>query len=268
MYQKFFQLIGLLTLVNGNGVYAQSISDFNYLKEEYNERTFIDINPTYTMVRNNAAPYPEHHKLNGWSGSLTIRKVDFGRGKWQYRFEHRLLFDLILILQNMIDSDGKKYYRSESSGYTTGPIGWWSFGPNVIANNRMSMGIGANFNDYFLGASYHIDSLSQDLTTLEPQGYWFSGGPALFTDVRLNNTFLIHLHASYSFGFWRAVSLSYSDTEINDAYRKPDFGGVNVQLQSRWGVFLGFSHNWLINRTPNPNSTTRSDIHIGFKLPL
>ncbi len=263
---KFTAFILILTVISG--LNAQSIRDFNYLKEEYNERTFIDINPTYTMVRNQAAPFPEHHKINGWSGSLTIRKADFSRGAWQYRYEHRLLFDLILILQNMVDGDGQKYYRSETSALTTGLIGWWSFAPNVIANDRLTVGVGANFNDYFLGASYRLDSLSQDLTTLEPQGYWFAGGPAFFSDLRLNSTFLLHMHASYSMGFWRAVSLSYADTEINDAFKKPHFGGINVQLQSRWGVFLGFSHNWLVNRSPNPNATTRSDIHIGFKLPL
>lgn len=247
---------------------GQTLTDFTYFDKDYNDDTYLSTSWSYTFSSNPAAPNPAAHSVQGGTAKLDIRSVHFERGHSRSLYQHKLLFDMILILDNMINKDGSKYYREEGSGLTTGIIGWYSFGWNIISKDRLCVALGGNLNDYFITNSYRLDSSSTNLTSIEPQGYWFSGGPSAFADVYLNKYAIIHAMTSYSMGYWRAASLTYGGTQVDDSYPKPHFGGLSIELQTHWGAFVGLDHNWLINRGSNSNKTKRTDFLVGFKFPL
>lgn len=246
---------------------SQDLSRFYYFDKPYEDDTYLDISLTFSFLRNPVAPYPSEHHLNGKSGDLSMRSIHYGLGESRFLYKHKLLFDLFLIVENQVNGDGSAYYRQVESSVTNGIIGWFSFGWNFISTDRLCMALGGNLNDYFLGNTYRIDTFGH-VKSYEPQGYWFAAGPSLFADYALTDFLVLHSHFSYSIGYWRAVSLDYADTEINDAYPKPHVAGLNIQLQTRWGIYTGLDYTRLINRGYNPNKTTRVDILLGFKFPL
>lgn len=249
-------------------VTGQTLSEFKYFSKTYDDDIYIGLAPTYSFSWNSEAPDSEAHSVRGITGKLDIRKVNFKKGEKRYYYQHKLVFDMLLIIDNQINGDGSAYHRQEGSGFTTGWIGWFSMGWNIVGSDKFCLALGGNINDYFLTNSYRLDTDINNLTSLEPQGYWFAGGPSAFADYVLGKYFLFHSHFSYSLGFWRVVSLDYKGTQIDNSYPKPHFGGMNIELQSKFGLFGGVDYNWLINRGENPNNTKRIDIVFGFRLPL
>lgn len=247
---------------------SQSLNEFRYFNREYADDLYLGIFPTFTFVSNGEAPNSTAHRIAGFTGKLDLRKVNFEMGERRFLYQHKLLFDMLLIIENQVTDDGSAYYRSEESGLTTGFIGWTSWAWNMFGNERYCVAPGVNINDYFLTNSYKLKAGSDNLTTIEPQGYWFAAGPSVFFDYALHNNFLLQTHASYSFGVWRAVNLEYDDTQIDDSYPNPHFGGLNFELHTRWGFFTGLDYNFLINRGDNPNNTNRLDVLIGFRFPV
>lgn len=248
-------------------LFGQSFRDFTYFNKEYADDTYLGIAPAFVLVSNRDAPNPEQHSLSGFSGTLELRKVNFDVGASRFLYRNKLVFDVLLIANNMINDDGSAYYRSESSGLTTGIIGWYSKTWNLYVNDRFCFALGGNLNDYFLTSSYRLDE-TDNLTTIEPNGYYFAAGPSMLFDYLINDNFILHTHASYSMSYWRAVNNTYGDVVEDDSYPKPHFAGVNIQLQSKWGVYAECDCNFLINRGNNPNKTKRLEFVLGFKLPL
>lgn len=249
-------------------VFGQNLKDFSYFYRTFHEETYLSIFPTFTMVRNNDAPHPSAHALNGFTGKIEMRKINFDSGEKQYIYQHKLLFDMFLIVDDQINGDGSDYYRSETSGLTNGMIGWYSFGWNIISGDRFVLNAGINLNDYFLSNSYQVDSILNSLVSFEPQGYWFAAGPSFILSYSLNQYFIIQSHVTYSVGYWRAVSLSYAGVQEDDGYPHPHFGGLSLEIQSKYGLYAGIDHNWLINRGDIPNNTRRTDLFIGFRFPI
>ncbi len=248
-------------------LFCQSINDFKYFNKEYANDNYIGIAPTIVSISNNEAPNPEQHKISGLSGTLEIRKVNFDINDSRFLYRNKLVFDLFLIVDNMINDDGNAYYRSEGSGLTTGIIGWYSKTWNIYSNQRLCLSVGGNLNDYFLTSSYRLED-TNSLSTNEPNGYYFSAGPSILFDFLVNKNFIVHAHANYSMSYWRAANNTYGDVIEDDSYPKPHFAGLNLQLQSKWGVYTEVDYNFLINRGNNPNNTKRIELIIGFKLPI
>lgn len=245
---------------------AQKLDDFVFVDKQYGNDAYVDLVASYSISRNPKAPNPDGHHVQGFTGKLSLRSVHFDVGEQKTLYQHKLLFDLILIIDSHLAGNDKALARQEGSGLTTGIIGWYSTGWNVFKTDRLSGAIGVNLNDYFLTNSYRLDFPKDDLTSIEPQGYWFAAGPSVFLDVGLNKYFLLHTHAFYSMSYWRAASLSYA--ERNDHYPKPHFGNFSFEVQSKWALFAGMDYSWLINRGNNPNNTKRLDFLLGFRLPL
>lgn len=270
MKRIFISNVSLLIVLifSTSGVNSQSLDEFQYFNRKYADDLYLGIFPTFTFVSNREAPNPSAHRISGFTGKLDLRNVTFEMGERRFLYQHKLLFDMLLIIENQVNGDGSAYYRSEESGLTTGIIGWTSWGWNMFGNGRYCVASGVNINDYFLSNSYKLEANTDNLTTIEPQGYWFAAGPSVFFDYMLNKNFLLQTHASYSFGVWRAVNLEYDDTRVDDSYPNPHFGGLNFELHTRWGFFTGIDYNFLINRGNNPNNTKRFDILIGFRFPV
>lgn len=242
------------------------LSKFQYLQQDYNESVYLLGAGSHFMLSNEAAPRPEIHRRQGFTASLAVHKVDFDHDGGPFLYQNKLVFDLFLILNNQINGDGSEFWRKEASSLSTGVLGWFSKGWNVFSEDRFNIAVGGNLNDYFLVSSIRPDTSNSLLYSLEPQGYYFAGGPSLFADVALGKSFILHAHADYSMSYWRPATPSYLTAD--ESYLKPHFGSAQLSLQSRWGLFAGIDYNWVINRGNLPNDTKRVEVLFGMRFPL
>lgn len=261
---KLYQLILGILILGNISLQAQSISDFTYLNGDYEDELLIGLAFSNTFGSNNDAPNAEAHKLKGYSWEVNMRKVRLGTGEVSWRWQHKLLGDMTILVRDIF-KDNSNYYRKENSGLTSGYLGWWNWTWNLHKPQKHLISAGFNLHDYFLTSSYHVDSLPEndDLISLEPQGYYFSAGPSLAAQYQVSDWLLMETVASYSLSYWRAVSLTYA-LEDND-YPKPHWGQLNLGLISKWGFYADMNYNWVINRGDLPNNTKRFDILLGFR---
>ncbi len=249
---------------NGSG---QSLSEFTYLNELYGDRElYIGINPTFSFVSNKKAPYPENHSLAGFSGDVSLRKVNFSRGKLSWNWQHKMFADIFLLLgKALTETNANILYRAEETGITCGVIGWLDFtwGCNK-PDGRFQWALGINHHDYFYASTYVVDSLSGSWASFDPQGYFFAAGPTIRLNYLLNDAFMLELSSSYSFSYWKALDLTYA-TNPDPNYPLPHFGQVDLELQSKWGLFTGMNYNRIINRGAIPSAGKRLDLIFGFR---
>lgn len=246
--------------------WSQNLQSFTYLGDQMGGELYLGFSAEYCMLANPEAPHPDLHNIRGFSGKVDMKRIGFEKGDQQYSMEYKLLGDVALILHNQINGDGSQYYRQIGSSISNGLLGWHSWGWNVVATDRFTLATGFNLNDYFYGKTYVSDTTSNGVVSPEPQGYYFAAGPTLFSNVYLNDFLMINAKASYSFSYWRAVSLSYAVVDNN--YPKPHFGSMNIELITKWGLFAGFDYNWVINRGNLPDKTSRKDFLLGFRFVL
>lgn len=247
---------------------GQSLQDFTWLGDDYYGEIYLGVGFKHTRTANPGAPREEKHRQSGNTGDFHLRVVNDGAGEVRYTFQNKLFSDLVFILDNMVNEDGSRYYRQEASGLTGGPIGWHSFGANIIATDRLIVGGGANFNDYFFATSYwNTDSVpSGVLVSQEPQGWYIGPGPMLFADVLLTDFLVLHLQADYNFPLWRPVDLTYA--EADPEYPYPRFFHCHAELVSKCGVFAMADYVRVNNRGDLHNETRRFDVLIGFRFAL
>lgn len=244
-------------------VQAQHTHFFPYLGDEYLGYSYLGTSASYTRSWNNEAPNPDAHNELGWTAKIDIRTVNWAPGSLKYYFQYKMLGDVLTILDNRLMGDGSKYSRHQESILSNGILGWHSIGWTAWSNEQISLAPAFNLNDYFFGSSYKMDSVSNELRSPEPQGYFFAAGPAVLIDWKFSRFALLHLHAAYSFSYWRAVSLSYA--EEDNGYPKPHFYQFSAEVLSPWGVFLGLDYNAVVNRGNLPNNTKRIDLLLGFR---
>lgn len=247
---------------------AQSLQEFNYLGDPYGDgHIYLGVVAGFSNVSNWAAPHADRHLVyNTFSPKIDMRRVSFEPGAMRYYGQYKLLGDLLFIVNDQINGNGSSFYRQESSGLTNGVLGWHSWGVNVWSSNRLCLAIGLNLNDYFIGTTYEVDSIPKRVS-LEPEGYYFGAGPAVFADVLLQKHLILHVHSSYTFNYWRPITLTYASNPDEDM-PMPHLGGFSAELMTSLGLFAGLDYNWLINRTPYPNSTKRWDYTFGFRFVL
>lgn len=254
-------LLGLLFLCQQ----AMTQNRFGYLGDEYLDDIYLGISASYSFVRNVEAPHPEDHSLNGFTASIDLRRTSWDVGDRKYMMKYKLLADVFLIVENQINSDGSQYYRSQESFITNGLLGWHSWAWGIFANEKISLGLGLNLNDYFIGTSYYNDT-TKKLYSPEPSGYHFAAGPNFMLDYIMNKFVMFHFQSAYSISYYRFVTMSYAIKD--DSYPKPHFFQFSLEAQSPWGFYLAADFNGLINRGDLPAKTRRLDLLFGFKFVL
>ena len=244
---------------------AQRLSDFKYLGDPAFGEKYIGASASYAHLTNTVAPHPELHDKQAWTAKLEVVKLTYEPGKVKAKHQHRLFADMFLILENQVNGDGSYYYRQIGSSISTGLLGWNSWGMNLTNFDKLSVAFGVNHNDYFYGKTYDVDTIgiNQELVTLEPHGYYFSAGPSLFVDYALNKYVLLQVLATYSYAYWKIVGVEYG--EDNPSYPKPHFVGLYAELVTKWGFFVSYDNNFIVNRGNNPDKTKRKDLNIGFR---
>lgn len=247
---------------------AQTLDKFEYLGEIYgNNEQYFGLYPTLSFVNNKVAPNPQNHKLKGWTGELSYRKVDFAKYKWRISWQQKMFVDVILILNKALQKgDPNAIDRKENTSLTTGIIGWVD---GVINMNEPTgnflWAIGANHNDYFYGSTY-ADTSRNGYTwaTFDPQGYYLALGPTVTVNYLPSRFLMIEGSCSYSFSYKKVVDISYA-TNPNPSYPMPHWGQIDLELHSKWGFFTGCNYNWIINRGNIPNKGKRLDVLVGFR---
>jgi hypothetical protein len=256
-----------LIILLPNFICAQSLEDFKYLGDPAFPSMYLSVSGSFAHVTNNEAPRPEIHNIKGWTGKLDLQKTNLNIGEVNYKFQHKLLGDMILLAKKVFDNS-RNIYRNYSSSLTTGILGWHSWGWNINKSTKYKIAPGINLNDYFYARTYYSDTLGGSFhrASLEPHGYYWAAGPSVFINCYINKYIILQSLFSYSFSYWRVVPLGYGITENN--YPKPHFFSSNVQVLSKWGFFISFDYNFAINRGWYPEATKRFDTNFGFSFVL
>lgn len=247
---------------------AQSLSEFTYLGDRYgNDELYIGLNPTYSFLSNKAAPNPDIHSISGFSGDLSLRRVNFDQGSLSWNWQHKMILDVFLLVGKAVKQlDASELNRAQNTSITCGIIGWLDFTWAINKpQNRFQLSAGINHHDYFYASTYAVDTIpGQNWASFDPQGYYFSAGPTLKANYLLSSAFMLEVSSSYSISYWRATNLTYA-TNPSDDYPLPHFGQVDVELQTKWGAFAGVNYNWINNRGNIPSDGKRLDLIFGFR---
>lgn len=246
--------------------YSQNLHEFEYLGDPYGaNELYLGLYPTFSMVSNSAAPNPSNHKLNGWSGEISLRKVNFDQGKLRWSWQQKMFVDVVLLLNEALIQDESAINRKVGTGLSCGPLGWIDLSWNLLdTNKKHQVSLGINHNDYFYASTFDPDTSTVGVISPEPQGYYLAAGPSVIVNYLFNEYLMAELSTSYSFSYVKPVDLDYAYNP-DPNYPKPHWGQIDLELQSKWGFFTGFNYNWIINRGDIPAKGKRFDLLVGFR---
>lgn len=255
----------LLTLLFFTSVsYSQgNLIEFDYLSDKLTGHNYLDVGAVFSVVTDNKVPNPKEQKLSGWTVNVEYDRVNFDKGGYQYTARIKMFMDVIFLLDNALTKKGS-IHRKVSTGITSGILGWHSFRWNALSKDKFCLGLGFNASDYFYGASYKDEN--EDLFTPEPNGYYLGGGPTLSFDYRINDFFKIGGLFDYTVSAVKAVGLTYG--EKIEGFPLPHFFNGSISLTTKWGAFLKYDFNTILNTNNATTQGRRSDLWIGFKFVL
>lgn len=75
---------------------------------------------------------------------------------------------------------------------------------------------------------------------------------------------MLEFSGSYSISYWKALDVEYA-TNPDPDYPLLHWGQIDLELQSKWGVFTGINYNWIINRRNIPSAGKQLDLILGFQ---
>jgi hypothetical protein len=257
-------LIALLLSVEARS--QTSIEEFTYLGERYGaNESYLGFNPTFSMLRNKVAPYPERHRVNALSFDFNYKSIDTDRGGIRLNFNNKGIGDLVSLLRSVVNGD-KDIYVEETT-YLGSLLAQIDLDLNVNRpNGRIQYSIGVSHTDYLYAGRYTLDSLNGQFT-LNPQGWYLTAGPHVMINALLSDFLLAELSGGYGFTYARPISVD--DAYQPDAYYPdPGFGNVKLELQSKWGVYACGHYSWIRNTGPTPSAGKRLDLFIGFRFML
>lgn len=258
-------IIVCFLLISNQLSIGQSLDDYSTGKDAYYGNGHWGFSLSGSNLSNSKAPNPSSHQVSGLTMKIDFRRYHLDHGGKRLFFQNKTIGDMLFILGKEIRK-GTGAERAENSTLGTGLIGWTSWGWNVMSKPKSAFAVGFNLNDYIVGSTYiYTDGNGQPLSpvTLEPQGYYWAGGPSFFFDYQISDDLSLQSFVSYSLAFWRPVSLDYAT--VDNAYAKPHFGQLNVELHTRFHLYGGLDYVTLVNRGDLPNSTKRFDILIGYQ---
>jgi hypothetical protein len=245
---------------------TQTIAEFAYLDEKYSGKKFLGINPSFNRISNKSAPYPENHRLNAVILDFQLKSIQtkqFGRRVSWY---NKGLGDILYLLGRNFNGKGSFYAKEETT--FSNIFGWFEHSFNLTnPNGILQVSAGINIGDYLYVGRYRIDSISAE-KNIEPQGYYISGGPTADCRVLITPNFLLETSFSYAFSYMKLFGMNDGSNTTDHTYPYPNFAHFRTELISKWGAFLSFDYNWLINRGANPASGKRFGLTLGFKFDI
>lgn len=266
---KTARLLILLFISYSFSLTAQDIDEFQWFGHDYEDGLFLGLGVSQVFITNNDAPNPGNHKLNGTTFKIDLKDVNFEKGGCSMFYENKLLGDFILFF-SQVNNGERDIYQTESSGLSTGIIGWMSFLFNITEPKRFQIAAGANFSDFFLTSAYPEDvskpySNPNNNIVQEPNGNYYTIGPSVAFRMSLSPLFLLEYHTDFSIPFGRVTG---SDLVEDKNYPNPYFTMHSLEVISKYGLYGGFDYAAVINRGNLPNNTKRSEVFLGFRIKL
>lgn len=257
-------LIGVCFI--GSVSFSQTkLTTFRYLSDTLHGHGYIDVGALFSSVRDNKVPDPEEQRLSAWSLNLEYSKINFDLGGYQYTGRIKMFMDVIFTLNDALTKTGPKAInRSTTTSLTSGILGWHSMRWNLLAEDKFCLGMGINASDYFYGASYENEK--GKLFTPEPNGYYLGGGPTMSADYQINSFIKLSLLVDYTFSAIKVVGISYG--EKIEGFPLPHFLNSSLNVTTKWGAFLKYDFNTILNTNNAPTQGQRTDLWLGFKFVL
>ena len=266
---KTVQLLLLFCTLIPISSQAQDIDEFQWFGHDYEDGLFLGLGASQVFISNNDAPNPDNHKINGTTFKIDLKDVNFEKGGHSFFYENKLLGDFILFF-SQVSKGESDIYQTESSGLSTGIIGWMSYLFNITEPKRFQVAVGANFSDFFLTAAYPEDvskpySNPNNNIVQEPNGNYYAIGPSAAFRMTLSPLFLLEYHTDFSIPFGRVKG---KDLVEDKDYPNPYFTMHSLEVISKYGLYGGIDYAAAINRGNLPNNTKRSEIFLGFRVKL
>lgn len=250
---RIFLTLFIVCLFSGSA-FTQSFDGLDNRKGDnaFTENSF-HVFARYTTV---SAKYTESY--GGFTVNLALRKDKYERGEWCWRFENSTLGDLIFLLFNIEEMDGRATEQAFGSGF----LGNHQFYGNLVATDRLLISPGFSMGDYIF-ASKRAEPDSTGARILDPAGYFLSVGPALRVSYVITEKLWLDAFAHYDIAFQVGKpSAEYNQTK---GYERPGFltvGGEIHHATSR--LFAGARLMQMIDNGANKDSATRIDISLGY----
>jgi hypothetical protein len=249
---------------------AQDIDDFHWFGDDYEDQLFLSLGVNRIGISNNEAPNAEHHKQSGTTFKLDLKKVNFEKGRASYYYENKLLGDMVLYASDFF-SGKETVYQKEESGLTSGFLGWVQALWNITEPDRYQIAVGASFKDFFLSSAYPEDpsrpySNPGNIIIQEPNGGYYAIGPALAFRITLSKLFMAEYTGDLAIPFGKISTDNLR--KVEGGYKHPYFMSHTVEVNSSKGFFVGYSYTSIMNRGNLPNNTKRTELFLGFRIPL
>jgi hypothetical protein len=250
---KTFRTLFLLCFLPGS-IFAQSFGglDNNKGDNAFTENTFL-VFARYTTV---SAKYTESY--SGFTVNLRLRNDKYERGEWCWRFENSTLGDLIFLLFNIEEMDGRKTEQAFGNGF----LGSHQFYGNLVATDRLLISPGFSMGDYIF-ASKRENADSTGARILDPAGYFLSVGPAFKISYVITEKLWLDGYAYYDIGF--QVGKPSGEYNQTKGYERPGFLSIGGDIHhAGTRLFAGARLMQMIDNGANKDSATRIDISFGY----
>ncbi len=263
MKQFILAILPVLSLISALSIQGQSFQTFDQQKKPWYDEFHFGVVPVFTIMSNPEAPYAESHRVAAITMQIYYKKYNLDKGDTRMFWQNRSIGDLLSLLVREIRTN--EGVDREEGSVLSDLIGSTSWGWNVNEGKRLSLAAGFNLNDYIIGATYaeRLNGEPVNLSTGEPQGYYWTTGPSLFADFVLTDQLVLQTFASYSISMFRLVSVS--NAVEDKSYPKPHFVHLHAELQTTLRLFAGVDYTWLVNRGDLPNQTRRLDFFVGYR---
>jgi len=248
---------------------AQTISDFAWFADDYEDQLFLGLGYNQIRISNNDAPNPDNHKLSGGTLRLDLVKTNFEKGEVRFNYTNKLAGDLILYASQIFKEE-KSVYQTEQSFLSTGLLGWFSTTWNINEPEKYQVSLGIHFGDYFLTSAYPEDitkpfSNPSNSIVQEPNGNYYGFGPTAIVDYMLTKHFMLEYKGHLTIPFYRLESEYLVST---GDYKNPYFLNNTLEVITSKGLYGGMELTNIINRGNLPNNTKRFELYLGFRIRL
>ena len=243
----------VLILAFASSVSAQSFEELrdNHDRPMYEDNTNIMLFLRYTNVSD---PYVD--PIKGVTANFSLHKVKGWKGGANWHYENPTLGDFVYVLSHWKKSQASKVDKSFGSGF----FGWHQFYFNAVVTKRFIFAPGFSLGDYIFGINQ--TGLQTTPSTLEPNGYYFTIGPAAKVAYVISNNWWLEGFVYNDIGF--KAGKPGGNYQHIDGYKKPFFFSVGANLHSTSRFFAGFRMVKLNDRGENEIKSTRLDISAGY----
>ena len=211
---------------------------------------------------------PGNNGESHFSIALDVVNNRYGKGQTQFVYRIPVVSTAIPEVAKLIKGES-----AETVGETflTSLLpGWFQFGYNVFANERICISPGFFAGDFWYTAyaEQQLFSVTDQHGIIEPSGWYGAIGPSLFFDVAPISDVPLSLHVETSYNFskrWKESSKLKEWDNFDPDSEAPHFFTCRVEVRYN-SLFVGYDYMKAINRyeaTSDINNGTRAEIFLG-----